>query len=147
MIEKFYLLFIAGPSSVILTPIDYIVLFVMSLAVGKFIGEKRYIGFIWSTLFFFLMPLLNSLGIIFSLTIILLSPKLISPPPKGTSRNLYWAIFLIVFGGMAATGMLISPNFANENIWGNGGFMMSLSLILISFYLFWIYRKFHIKTT
>ncbi len=146
-IINFFLFLLSGPAHIQLNSLGYIILFISSILVGKFLGEKRYIGFTWSTIFFFLMPLLGSLGIIFSLTIIFLSPKLTSKPPKGTSGKLYWGVGLLFFSILAILGIITSKtNPINpQKYLENGSILLSIELILLSTYLIWIYLKFPAK--
>lgn len=144
-LKRLYLLLLAGPSSIEMTLRDYVLLLAVSMIVGKFLGAKRYIGFVWSSVFFFFMPLLGGLGLIFSLTVILLSPKLTSSPPKGTSRNLYWAVGLIILGGMGTLGMLLPSNNTIEIQAKQSGFRLAIELLLLSSYLIWIYKKFSVR--
>lgn len=146
-IENLYFLLLAGPANIQLNSVDYIILLFVSVLVGKFIGENRYIGTIWATIFFFLMPLLNGLGIIFSLTIIFLSPKLTSPPPKGNIGKLFWATGLIILGVLGAIGTMASKTnpISPENYIGNNVILMSIQFVLLACYLIWIYVKFPLK--
>ena len=143
-LKKFTLNLISGFNYKDLDLQTILVLLFLSLIVGKLLGSKRYIGFYWSTLFFFALPLLSGLGAFLAVAIIIQSPKLTQNPPKSTMKQLYWGYGLIVLSIPSTLG-IINSNQKNIDEMQINTILFALGLILFSTYLIWLNYKFRVK--